>query len=110
MEATSTLLGSESRVWRSCDTTSLVSLVVLGILSGLAWLLNDVQTSPHGGEMNHTLWRWYPAKDEWEYVTEATPEMKRKVLARYKRHDAKGARYKWTDGAKPRRFRARASA
>lgn len=54
-----------------------------------------------------TLWRWYPARDEWELVTQAAPEMQRKVLAHYKRLDAKGARYKWTNGAKPRRFRKR---
>lgn len=54
-----------------------------------------------------TLWRWYPAKDEWEFVTQATPAMTRKVAGRYKRQDAKGARYKWTDGDKPRRFRTR---
>ena len=54
-----------------------------------------------------TLWRWYPDKDEWQYVTESTPEMTRKVLARYKRHDVSGARYTWTTGYKPKRFRKR---
>jgi hypothetical protein len=58
--------------------------------------------------MTETLWRWYPAKDDWEVVTQATQDMKRKVLARYKRHDAKAARYKWTTGYKPKKFRARA--
>jgi hypothetical protein len=53
------------------------------------------------------LWRWYPAKDEWELVTQANADMARKVMARYKRHDAKGARYKWTDGTRPKRFRTR---
>jgi hypothetical protein len=57
-----------------------------------------------------TLWRWYPAKDGWEFVTQADEAMQRKVLARYKRHDAKGARFKWTDGAKPKRFRTRSKA
>jgi len=33
--------------------------------------------------------------------------MERKVLARYKRHDVKGARFKWTLGYKPKKFRAR---
>lgn len=58
--------------------------------------------------MNLTLWRWYPAKDDWKYVTQATEEMKRKVMARYKRQDARGSRYKWTTGYKPKRFRTRA--
>lgn len=57
--------------------------------------------------MIKTLWRWYPAKDDWEFVTQAASEVSRKVLARHKRHDAKGARFKWTDGAKPRKFRTR---
>ncbi len=54
-----------------------------------------------------TLWRWYPAKDDWEFVTQASPEGSRKVMARYKRHDVKGAKYKWTEGYKPKRFRTR---
>jgi hypothetical protein len=55
---------------------------------------------------NPSLWRWYPGKDDWEFVTQATPAMKRKVLARHKKHDARGARFKWTDGPeKPRKFR-----
>lgn len=54
------------------------------------------------------LWRWYPAKDEWELVTQATTDMARKVLAKYKRRDARTARYKWTTTEKaPKRFRAR---
>jgi hypothetical protein len=58
--------------------------------------------------MNWTLWRWYPGKDEWEFVTQATKDLKRKVLARHKKHDAKGARFKWTLGdKKPKRFRTR---
>lgn len=57
--------------------------------------------------MTETLWRWYPAKDAWEFVTQATPDMKRKVLARHKRHDVRGARFKWTDGGPPKRFRTR---
>jgi len=55
--------------------------------------------------MNQTLWRWYPAKDDWEFVAQAAPDMRRKVLARHKRHDVKGARFKWTLGKKPRKFR-----
>ncbi len=53
------------------------------------------------------LWRWNVTKDDWEWQTQASPEMKRKVLARYKRHDARGVRFKWTDGYKPKKFRAR---
>jgi hypothetical protein len=57
--------------------------------------------------VNRTLWRWYPAKDEWEVVTQATPEMERKVAARYRKHDVRGARYKWTEGYKPKKFRTK---
>lgn len=57
--------------------------------------------------MVKTLWRWYPARDEWQLVTQANQDMLRKVLARYKRHDVKGARFKWTIGYKPKKFRTR---
>lgn len=57
--------------------------------------------------MIKTLWRWYPAKDDWELVTTATEDKRKVVLRGYKRRDAKGARFKWTDGAKPRKFRTR---
>lgn len=54
------------------------------------------------------LWRWYPAKDEWELVTQAESGMARKVLAKYKRRDARTSRYKWTLTNKaPKRFRTR---
>lgn len=53
------------------------------------------------------LWRWNVTADDWELITQASPEMTRKVMARYKRHDIGTARFKWTDGAKPRKFRKR---
>lgn len=64
--------------------------------------------------MTWTLWRWYPGKDDWEFVTQATVDpnskinLKRKVMARHKRHDSKNAKFKWTaTETKPRRFRTR---
>jgi hypothetical protein len=57
--------------------------------------------------MTWTLWRWSAKQDEWEFVTQATEDMKRKVKARHARHNPKGTKLKWTEEAKPKRFRTR---
>lgn len=53
------------------------------------------------------LWRWSHVKDDWELVTTAAVDKCKTVLRGYKRRDAKGIRYKWSDGAKPKKFRTR---
>ncbi len=57
--------------------------------------------------MTKTLWRWSHARDDWDFVTTATEDKTKAVLRGYRRRDAKGVRFKWTDGDKPRRFRTR---
>ena len=54
-----------------------------------------------------TLWRWSVKTDDWEAITQAGPKMLRKVIARYRKHDKPGVKYKWTEGHKPKKFRAR---
>ena len=58
--------------------------------------------------MTWSLWRWNVTKDDWEFITQASTDMKRKVKARHVKHDANHIKFKWTTGAKPRRFRTRA--
>lgn len=53
------------------------------------------------------LWRWNRTKDEWELITTAAEDKCKAVLRGYKRRDAKGVRFKWTDGYKPKKFRTR---
>jgi len=51
-----------------------------------------------------TLWRWNRRLEAWEYVTQATAEMKRKVKARHVRHEPVSTVLRWTeDGTKPSR-------
>ena len=57
--------------------------------------------------MTWTLWQWRPSLDDWEWVTEATEDMKRKIAARHRKHNPKGTRFSWTTGYKPKRFRTR---
>lgn len=63
-----------------------------------------------GGAELKTLWRWSVVKDEWEYVTKSTPENCKATLRGYKRRDAKGIKFRWTDGQKPKKFRTRRKA
>ena len=54
-----------------------------------------------------TLWQWSVKADDWEFVTEAPEDRRRKVLSTAKRRAPQGVRFKWTTGYKPKRFRQR---
>ena len=54
-----------------------------------------------------TLWMWSIKNDEWDFVTEALEEHKRRVLSKCKMRNPRTARFKWTTGYKPKRFRQR---
>jgi hypothetical protein len=53
------------------------------------------------------LWRWSVKKDEWELLTTANDHNTMTVMRGYKRRDRKGVKFRWTDGAAPRKFRTR---
>lgn len=55
-----------------------------------------------------TLWYWSVRNDEWEVVTQANEDDKKKVLRTHKRRHPKGAKFRWTTGDKPKKFRTRA--
>ena len=55
--------------------------------------------------MIKTLWRWSAVKDDWEQIISMPAQLTKQVLRGYKRRDARGTRFRWTTGKKPRKVR-----
>ena len=45
-----------------------------------------------------TLWQWSVRRDQWEFVTQCTPELKRRVKANAARRNPSGTVFRFTEG------------